>query len=64
MNEWWEITKGNQLKKYQKKTNQFIKELESCLKDFENSADIKDLGTKLKESIKKFQLNQNTKNSP
>jgi len=55
MNEWWGITKGNQLEKYQKKTNQFIKELESCLKDFENSADIKDLGTKLKESIKKFQ---------
>jgi len=55
MNEWWGITKGNQLKKYQKKTNQFIKELESTLKDFENSADIKDLSTKLKESIKKFQ---------
>ena len=43
MNEWWGITKENQLKKYQKKTNQFIKELESSLKDFENSADIKDL---------------------
>ena len=55
MNEWWGITKGSQLKKYQKMTNQFIEELESCLKDFENSADIKDLGTKLKESIKKFQ---------
>ena len=55
MNEWWGITKENQLKKYQKKTNQFIKELESTLKDFENSADIKDLSTKLKESIKKFQ---------
>jgi len=55
MNEWWGIAKGNQLKKYQKKTNQFIKELESALKDFENSADIKDLSTKLKESIKKFQ---------
>ena len=55
MNVWWVITNGSQLKKYQKKTNQFIKELESCLKDFENSADIKDLGTKLKESIKKFQ---------
>ena len=55
MNEWWGITKGNQLKKFQKKTNQFIKELESTLKDFENSADIKDLSTKLKESVKKFQ---------
>jgi len=55
MNEWWGIIKGNQLKKYQKKTNQFIKELESTLKDFENTADIKDLSTKLKESIKKFQ---------
>ena len=55
MNDWWGITKENQLKKYQKKTNQFIKELESTLKDFENSADIKDLSTKLKESIKKFQ---------
>ncbi len=55
MNEWWGIIKGNQLKKFQKKTNQFIKELESTLKDFENSADIKDLSTKLKESIKKFQ---------
>jgi len=55
MNEWWGIAKGNQLKKYQKKTNQFIKELESTLKDFENSADIKELNTKLKESIKKFQ---------
>ncbi len=55
MNEWWGITKGNQLKTYQKKTNQFIKELGSTLKDFENSADIKDLSTKLKESIKKFQ---------
>ncbi len=55
MNEWWGITKGNQLKTYQKKTNQFIKELESTLIDFENSADIKDLNTKLKESIKKFQ---------
>ncbi len=55
MNEWLGITKGNHLKKYQKKTNQFIKELESTLKDFENSADIKDLSTKLKESIKKFQ---------
>jgi len=55
MNEWWGIIKGNQLKKYQKKTNQFIKELESTLKDFENSGDIKDLNTKLKESIKKFQ---------
>ncbi len=55
MTEWWGITKGNKLKKYQKKTNQFIEELESNLKDFENSADIKDLSTKLKESIKKFQ---------
>ena len=55
MNEWWGITKGNKLKKYKKKTNQFIEELESNLKDFENSADIKDLSTKLKESIKKFQ---------
>jgi len=55
MNEWWGITKGNKLKKYQKKINQFIEELESNLKDFENSADIKDLSTKLKESIKKFQ---------
>ena len=55
MTKWWEITKGNKLKKYQKKTNQFIEELESNLKDFENSADIKDLSTKLKESIKKFQ---------
>ena len=55
MNEWWGITMGNQLKKYKKKTNQFIKELEFTLKDFENSADIKDLSTKLKESIKKFQ---------
>jgi len=55
MNKWWGITMGNQLKKYQKKTNQFIKELESTLKDFQNSADIKDLSTKLKESIKKFQ---------
>ncbi len=55
MNKWWGITIGNKLKKYQKKTNQFIKELESTLKDFENSADIKDLSTKLKESIKKFQ---------
>jgi len=54
MNEWWGITKGTQLKKYQKKTNQFIKELESTLKDFENSADIKELNIKLKESIKKF----------
>ena len=54
MNEWWGITKGNQLKRYQKKTNQFIKELESTLIDFENSADIKELSTKLKESIKKF----------
>jgi len=40
MNEWWGIIKGNQLKKYQKKTNQFIKELESTLKDFENSIPI------------------------
>jgi len=55
MNEWWGITKGNQLKKYQKKTNQFIKELESTLIGFENSADIKELNTKLKESIMKFQ---------
>ncbi len=55
MNEWWGITKGNQLKTYQKKTNQFIKELESTLIGFENSADIKELSTKLKESIKKFQ---------
>jgi len=55
MNKWWGITIGNKLKKYQKKTNQFIKELESTLKDFENSGDIKDLNTKLKESIKKFQ---------
>ncbi len=55
MNEWWGIIKGNQLKKYQKKTKQFIKGLESTLKDFENTADIKDLSTKLKESIKKFQ---------
>ncbi len=55
MNEWWGIAMGNQLKKNQKKTNQFIEELESTLKDFENSADIKDLSTKLKESIKKFQ---------
>ncbi len=55
MNEWWGITKENQLKKYQKKTNQFINELESNLNDFENKADIKELSSKLKESIKKFQ---------
>lgn len=55
MNDWWGITKENQLKKYQKKTNQFINELESTLDDFENKADIKELSSKLKESIKKFQ---------
>ena len=55
MNDWWGITKENQLKKYQKKTNQFINELESTLKDFENKAEIKELSSKLKESIKKFQ---------
>ena len=55
MNDWWRITKENQLKKYQKKTNQFINELESTLKDFENKAEIKELSSKLKESIKKFQ---------
>jgi hypothetical protein len=55
MNDWWGITKENQLKKYQKKTNQFINELESTLNDFENKADIKELSSKLKESIKKFQ---------
>ncbi len=55
MNDWWGITKENQLKKYQKKTNQFINELESTLNYFENKADIKELSSKLKESIKKFQ---------
>jgi len=55
MNDWWGITKENQLKKYQKKTNQFINELETTLDDFENKADIKELSSKLKESIKKFQ---------
>ena len=55
MNDWWRITKENQLKKYQKKTNQFINELESTLNYFENKADIKELSSKLKESIKKFQ---------
>ena len=55
MNDWWGITKENQLKKYQKKTNQFINELESTLNDFENKADTKELSSKLKESIKKFQ---------
>ncbi|HXV66838.1 MAG TPA: hypothetical protein VD731_06420 [Nitrosopumilaceae archaeon] len=55
MNDWWGITKENQLKKYQKKTNQFINELESTLDNFENKADIKELSSKLKESIKKFQ---------
>ncbi len=55
MNDWWGITKENQLKKYQKKTNQFINELESTLNDFENKADPKELSSKLKESIKKFQ---------
>ncbi len=61
MNEWWGITKENQLKKYQKKTNQFIGELESTLDDFENKADIKELSSKLKESIKKFQEESKTK---
>ncbi len=56
MNDWWGITKENQLKKYQKKTNQLINEFESILNDFENKADIKELSSKLKESIKKFQL--------
>ena len=55
MNDWWGITKENQLKKYQKKTNQFINELEFTLKDFENKAEIKELSSKLKESIRKFQ---------
>ena len=55
MNDWWGITKENQLKKYQKKTNQFINELESTLNYFENKADIKELSSKLKESIRKFQ---------
>lgn len=55
MNDWWGMKKENQLKKYQKKTNQFINELESTLNDFENKADIKGLSSKLKESIKKFQ---------
>ncbi len=55
MNDWWGITKENQLKKYQKKTNQFINELESTLNDFENKADPKELSLKIKESIKKFQ---------
>ena len=55
MNDWWGITKENQLKKYQKKTNQFINALESTLNYFETKADIKELSSKLKESIKKFQ---------
>jgi hypothetical protein len=55
MNDWWGITKENQLKKYQKNINQFINELESTLNDFENKADIKELSSKLKDSIKKFQ---------
>ena len=55
MNEWWGITKENQLKKYKKKTNQFIDELESTLNDFEDNANIKELSSKLRESIKKFQ---------
>ena len=55
MNDWWGITKENQLKKYQKKINQFINELESTLNDFKNKADTKELSSKLKESIRKFQ---------
>lgn len=55
MNDWWGITKKNQLRDYQKKTSQFIEDLEATLNNFENTADIRELSSKIKESIKKFQ---------
>ncbi len=59
MTEWWGITRENQLREYQKKTNQFLIDLESTLKDFENTANVKELSSKIKEAIKKFQESNN-----
>jgi hypothetical protein len=55
MSEWWGISKQKQLKKFQEQTAYFVNELESILKDFENNGEVKEISSKLKESIKKFQ---------
>jgi len=53
------ITTKNKFEKYKKNTNQFINELESTLRNFENSADVIELYSKIQESVKRFQEESN-----
>lgn len=46
--------KQNQLK-LQRQAQQFVKELEDTLREFENKGDVKQLSNKIKESISEFQ---------
>lgn len=55
MSEWWGISKQNKLKKFQGETNQFVNNLESTIKDFEEKGNVDELVSKLKSSIREFQ---------
>lgn len=48
-------SKQNQFKKLQDQAQQFVKELEGTLNEFENKGDIKQLSNKIKDSIDEFQ---------
>lgn len=53
-NMWWALNREKKLGESQNRTSQFINELESILSDFENKNDIKELSSKIKESIDSF----------
>ena len=61
MTEWWGVTKTNQLKKYQRITNQFVNELHMLIQEYESKNDGKKLISELNNLIKEFQNESNSK---